>query len=98
MALVVTIVQIVTSVLGKITDDFETKYHYFDCVTGLIILFFRCIIAIVFVVGVRNTLGSAGPKAQQFVKEFGILGFLYIASHPIAVIFCELVFPPYMQN
>lgn len=68
LALVVTIVQIVTSVLGKITDDFETKYHYFDCITGLIILFFRCIIAIAFVIGIRNTSTGASPKAKQFVR------------------------------
>lgn len=51
-----------------------------------------------FVGGISKTYNEAKPKAKHFVREFGMLGFLYLAGHPLAVVFCELVLPPYMQH
>jgi hypothetical protein len=98
MGLMTTIIHIITTVLGIITDGNQHKNHHFDCATGIIILIIRLIFVMVFVVGVYRTHNEARPKAKQFVKEFGLLGFVYLAGHPLAVLFCELTLPPYLQH
>lgn len=63
-----TIIHIIATTLGKITDDSDSKNHHFDCATGLIVLWIRIMIVIAFVVGVMKTYRDARPKAKQFVR------------------------------
>lgn len=63
-----TLLHIIATVLGKITDDGEHKNHHFDCVTGWILLAVRLLILIGFVSGVSKTYEEARPKAKNFVR------------------------------
>jgi hypothetical protein len=49
------IINIVSTAIGKITDDSEDKHHIFDCVTGKIVLFFRVAMLVLFLVGIIKT-------------------------------------------
>jgi hypothetical protein len=98
IGLMATIIHIITTALGKITDGGEHKNHHFDCATGYIILTIRLMTVAAFVAGVCHTHSKVRPKAKRFVTEFGMLGFMYLAGHPLAVIFCELALPAYLQH
>lgn len=56
--------------------------------TGWILLIVRTVIVVGFLVGVGKTYDAARPKSKRFVREFGVLGVLYLAGPLVAVLIC----------
>jgi len=46
---------IMVTALNQLTADYEEKYHYFDGITGYIIIFFRLGLYVYFTYGIYET-------------------------------------------
>lgn len=86
------------AVLATWTDSHLNKYHFYDCWEGFVILFVRSLILLLFLSKIASTYEAAKSLTKKFVKDFAVLGFIYIAAYPLAVIFCELFLPIYKQH
>lgn len=84
------LLNIIITILNKINDGDHDKYHMFDSVPGYLLIGFRCIIAIICIVGIIMTYNKSIPKKKPFVVQFGILSLLNIFSLPLVIIIAEL--------
>lgn len=79
----------IVTILNKINDSDHDKYHMYDSVPGYLLIGFRCIIMMVYVVGIIITYRGSVPKKRPFILQFGILGLIYVLSLPLLIILTE---------
>jgi hypothetical protein len=80
----------IVTILNKINDADHDKYHMYDSIPGYLLIGFRCIIMIVYIVGIVMTYHKSNPKKRPFIVQFGILGLLYVVSLPLLIILTEI--------
>lgn len=59
----------------------------YDSVPGWLLVGFRCIIMVVFLVGIILTYNKSHIKKRSFIINFGILGAINILSLPMILLF-----------
>lgn len=62
------------------------RHHIFDSIGGVVLISFRIVIAIVFIVGCISTYRKMRHNLRRFMWKFAILGFVYVASTPLIVL------------
>jgi hypothetical protein len=81
---------IIITVLNKINDSDHDKYHMYDSVPGYLMVGFRCIVTIIFFIGITLTYSKSIAKKHSLIMEFGILGGVYIVSTPLVMLYTDL--------
>lgn len=84
-------INIILTMLGKINDSDHDKYHMYDSIPSYILIFFRLIAIVIFIIGISITIyqHSKDAKVLVFYKRFAFLGGLYFFSLPLLFIFSE---------
>lgn len=80
---------VIITVLNKINDSEHDKYHMYDSIPGYLLVGFRCILIVIFLIGIILTYNKSNPKKHQFIMEFGILGTIFIASLPLMLLYVD---------
>lgn len=62
------------------------RHHIFDNIGGNILIGFRFVILLVFVIGCVRTYRTMRLSLKKFMTKFAILGFIYIASTPAIIL------------
>lgn len=79
----------IVTILNKINDHDHDKYHMYDSVPGYLLIGFRCIIMLIYVIGIIITYRSSIPKKRPFIVQFGVLGLVYVMSLPLLIFITE---------
>jgi hypothetical protein len=83
------VVNILMTMLTKINDGDHDKYHMYDSIPAYIMVGFRMIAFIVFIVGVIRSLCCLKKEEKQFMKYFwqlALLGGVYLTFIPLGLI------------
>ena len=79
------IINIIITMITKIGNSHD-RHHIFDNIGGSILIGFRLVVLLVFVIGCVRTYRTMRLSLKKFMVKFALLGFIYIASTP-AIIF-----------
>ena len=84
-------INIILTMLGKINDSDHDKYHMYDSIPSYILIFFRLIGVVTFIIGIGITVYSnrKDKGIMEFYKRFTLLGGLYFVSLPLLFIFSQ---------
>lgn len=79
-------------------DGEHDKYHMYDTIPSYLLIFFKMITVIIFVVGVIYTYrqNSKNGKVLQFLVNFSCVGMIYLISMPAIILFASLL--PYTMR
>ena len=87
-------INIIMTTINKITDGDHDKYHIFDSIPAYIMVFFKLIGFLVFIVGVLRCafkLKQDDGRVLRYFIQLGILGSLYMTFIPISLILVNIV-------
>lgn len=87
------IINIVITMVTKIGHSHD-RHHIFDNVGGNILVGFRLLILLVFIIGCIKTYRTMRHNLKKFMIKFSILGFIYIASTPFIITFANYFILP----
>jgi hypothetical protein len=90
-------ISIILTVMTKLGDSHD-RHHVFDSIGGSILIGYRLILSIVFVVGCIITYRKVRINLKKFLLKLGLLGWLYIASMPLIVLFANYNIHPKNRN
>ena len=62
------------------------RHHVFDSIGGNILIGYRIVIGVVFVVACLFTFRKVRINLKRFMTKFGLLGLIYIGSMPVVVL------------
>lgn len=88
----------IVTILNKINDSDHDKYHMYDSVPGYLLIGFRCIIMLIYVIGIAMTYRSSVPKKRPFIIQFGVLGLIYVLSLPLLIVITEMFVAQRLQK
>lgn len=79
------LVHVILTVLNKITDYDHDKYHMYDAVPAYIMLGFRCITLIIFLVGLIITIVTIDKDhtITNYFVQLACIGGNYIIMIPL---------------
>lgn len=78
---------VICILFSHILEDEVSKVHIYDSISYLILLCIKAFITLVFVMGLaKSYLNTTNIKTQNFIKELGVNGFLYLISQPLVVL------------
>jgi hypothetical protein len=83
------------TMLGKINEGNFEKYHMYDSIPSYMLIFFKLIAVIAFIIGLYQLLSKNrkdGP-ILKFMINFSCLGFVYFLSLPVMMIFVAYMAP-----
>ena len=60
-------------------------HHIFDNISGHIIIGYRIILILIFILAILNTYQKSRSKVKNFIKNFAILGGIYILALPLII-------------
>jgi hypothetical protein len=75
----------VLTLLTKIQYNEHDRHHIFDTVSGHIIIGYRLLILLIFLIAIVNTYQVSRAKVKRFVAVFGLFGGLYVSALPIII-------------
>lgn len=88
------IMNIVMTTINKITDGDHDKYHIFDSVPAYIMVFFKLVGLVVFMIGVIRCIAKLKQddgRVRRYFIQLGILGTLYMTFIPISLLLVNIV-------
>jgi len=94
---VVCVVQSLTTFLTVVDDGAHHKYHDYGGFQGVILVFIRVVIWIVFVYGILTTIKKVKRQAKPLIKALSVAGSLYIMTFP-GLWFFSFIVPAYLRN
>lgn len=71
--------------MTQLNNTSHDMHHTFDASTGSAIVLLRIIVGFGFILSLVYTYQHSRYRIRQFLKIFGLLGFLYICSMPIVI-------------
>lgn len=91
LACMLGLINTIMTVLNKISDGEHDKYHMFDSIPAYIMLTFRLIALLVFMVGIgrswKDLKKDKNPfKLKQYLLQLTMLGLLYMCFVPLSLI------------
>lgn len=88
------LISVILTLLNKITDGAHDKYHMYDTIPAYLLVFFKCITIIIFLVGcIKTIVQTKDKKIKSFGIQLLVLGGLYISSVPLIMLAVEYI-PP----
>lgn len=87
------LVNLILTLLGKINDGDSDKYHMYDSIPSYLLVFFKLVHVIVFVVGLILLYRSSSKNTQivKFIANFGFMGAIYFFSLPAIMLMANLL-------
>lgn len=87
------IINVILTLLTKINDGDHNKYHMHDTIPSYLLLAFRIISLLVFVLGIFLTLktNKKNERISEFMIKIGIAGTIYFLSLPVMIFGCRVV-------
>jgi succinate dehydrogenase hydrophobic anchor subunit len=79
------IINIMITLITKMGNDHD-RHHVFDNVGGIVLIIYRTIILLVFLLGSIRTYKLVRINLKKFILKFLLLGTLFIASLPATVL------------
>jgi hypothetical protein len=73
------------TLITKMGNDHD-RHHVFDNVGGIVLIIYRTIILLVFLLGSIRTYKLVRINLKKFILKFLLLGTLFIASLPATVL------------
>lgn len=87
---------------GRVYDDDFESYHELEHWPGRLLMGFRCVMGLLFVVAVQQTILSSSSSVPQNLKKFYILfsiaGFFWFESLPVWTWFCSWALPYHLRR
>lgn len=81
------LITVILTMLNKITDGAHDKYHMYDTIPSYLLVFFKFLTIIIFLVGCIKTLYTAKDnRVKMFMYEVLVLGSFYILTVPIVML------------
>ena len=74
------------TLLTRLSTTEHDMHHIFDNISGHIMIGYRILIALIFIIGIMNTYHKSRAKVQNFVIYFAVLGGFYILALPIIIL------------
>ena len=86
-------INVILTLLTKINDGDHNKYHMHDTIPSYLLLAFRFMGLIIFVVGIIYTYrgNSQEDNTISFVRKIGIIGIIYFLSLPAMILWCSMI-------
>jgi hypothetical protein len=88
------LINIIMSLLNKVTDGEHNKYHMFDTIPAYIMIFFRLLAYVIFVVGVVRSYVGLKSEQREVVGYFyrlALLGTIYLTFVPVGFVLVQSV-------
>lgn len=79
------LINTVLTLLSKFATNTHDRHHLFDDFSGTIIIIYRLLFVLIFVVGIMFTYTKSRIKVKKFIILFGVFGSLYISAVPIII-------------
>lgn len=92
------LINIVSLILSSLTEEHEELYHTYDTVPGMVVLVLRVIVALIFLLGIVNSLKQSSGKIIYFIRKLGWVGGIYLTCWPLTVLVTELFIPEEQHN
>lgn len=96
LACMLGLISIIMTVLNKISDGDHDKYHMFDSVPAYIMITFRLIGLLVFLMGIGRSWvdlkANKNPgRLRQYLTHLSVLGVLYMLFVPVGFVLIRYV-------
>lgn len=91
LACMLGLVNIIMTMLNKISDGEHDKYHMYDSIPAYIMIGFRCVGLVVFLVGIAQcwlqiNKSSNKAKLTNYFYQLTTIGFIYMTFVPIGFV------------
>jgi len=97
ISFMVSIIHVLLTGFGKITDDAAHKWHDNEGLVGWLIVFCRIALAVWFSLAFKWTWDAAAPRLRVFLMKFGTVSIVYFFSYPL-LFFVTGFFAPYVRQ
>jgi hypothetical protein len=77
--------------LGKLTDDYHSKYHQFDGWVGYVICVIEIGLYVYFYFGIKQTKEKANERVKSFISSFAFYAQLYMLCFPVMLIISKVI-------
>lgn len=89
----IALIQIVCTIISKISDDEYYKFHDYENWAGYSILILRVALFLYFIKGLYCSFLEARETIKRFIVKLGLYGSVYFLAIPIIVIITTIVAP-----
>lgn len=101
LACMLGMVNVIMTLLNKVTDGEPDKYHMFDTIPAYIMIGFRMLAFAIFIGGIVKislNLKADETTLRRYVLELSILGTIYLTFLPASVYLVEFIDPKYRKD
>lgn len=84
--------------MTQLSNSSHDMHHTFDAPAGWGLIVVRLIVGLGFLVSIFVTYQESRFRVREFLKKFGLLGFLYICSMPLVVLVANWMVPARQRN
>ena len=103
LACMLGLVNIIMTMLNKINDGQHDKYHMYDTIPAYIMMSFRSVALIVFVIGIGKSWFDLNKnknkeKVKRYLTQMTILGLAYMAFVPVGFIAMKYINTRYRKE
>ncbi len=101
LACMLGMVNVIMTLLNKVTDGEADKYHMFDTIPAYIMIGFRLLAFLIFVAGVVKIslkVKEDEKTLRKYVLELAILGTIYLTFLPASIYLVEFIDPKYRKD
>ena len=74
---------VITTLLTKMSSGRLDSHHMFDSVPGVLLISYRALLLVPFIIGIVMTYQSSRHRVKSFIVKFAIFGACYIAALPL---------------
>lgn len=85
LAGVMALTNAVLTLLSKFATNSQDRHHLFDDFSGTLIIIYRLLFVLIFLVGIIYTYTKSRLRVKKFIVLFGVFGSLYIIAVPIII-------------
>lgn len=90
------IINLILTLLGKINDGDSDKYHMYDTLPSYMLVFFRVVTVLIFVIGLvklcfYDCKKSRNKQIISFLANFGFMGAIYFLSLPAIMLMANFL-------
>ena len=90
LACMLGVVNVLMTMLNKVTDGEVDKYHMFDTIPAYVMVGFRVLALLIFTAGIAKSqiyLDSTQGRLRSYFWMLGVLGLLYMCFVPVLMFF-----------
>jgi len=83
---------------GRTYDDDFDAYHALEHLPGRMLMLFRMVLGVLFLVATAQTRNSCPPSLQSFYSKLAIVGICWFLSLPVVTWVCSWAVPYYLRH